>query len=111
MEKLKNRKDHRSLTSLTEEIYHKNCAIGVPTGVYDKHGNELYSGDKILLSGEECIILWNPYAHPAYWSGMILSSLWYRDKDKYKAMDYGKYDTIKKDKGDRMNIELLERYK
>lgn len=110
MEKFRNRKDHRSLKSLVEDVFHKNCAIGIPTGILDKNNKELYSGDKILCHNEECMLLWNPYAYPEYWSGMILSSLLNGEKDRYKSICYCEYYEIKKDRGDRMNLEFLERY-
>ena len=81
-------------------------AIGISTGLLDRHGKEIVTGDKVLLTNSSIdgIVLYNRYAGSF---GVFYSySMWYGD-NPYNPDSYGKYISIPADNGMRMEIEIL----
>ena len=81
-------------------------AIGISTGLLDRHGKEIVTGDKVLLinSSIDGVVLYNRYAGRF---GVFYSySMWYGD-NLYNPDSYGKYISIPADNGMRMEIEIL----
>ena len=89
-----NRKEHRING-------HKNCRIGIPLGIHDKHGNELYTGDTVGWGNYDGILLWN-IVNNCYMF-CISYSMWYGD-DIYNAESYGKGFELNMDDGARMEM-------
>ena len=107
MEKLRNRKNYKPYG----EWYHghKNCKIGIETGLLDRDKNVLLSGDKICMHPDkrECIVLWDVEAN--CYRAFLCDSLWYGDLNPYDASCYGKCYDMNMDNGGRMDVEFLER--
>ena len=82
-------------------------SVGIHTGLLDRRGNEIATGDRVLLvgSGIEGIVLYNRYVGQF---GIFYSySMWYGDKP-YNPDSYGKFIAIPTDNGMRMEIEIME---
>ena len=79
--------------------------IGIPTGLYDKFGNEILSGSIVHISPDyNGIVLY----HRDCKAFGLFFGLWYGDKNPYDPDCYGKYIMIPKDNGMRMEIEIIE---
>ena len=94
-----NRKWHSSPRSKME-------AIGIPTGLLDKFGREIKSGDKVHIDPDyEGIVLYDRN-YPGF---ALFYGLWYGDENPYDPDCYGKSIIIPKDNGMRMEIEILNK--
>lgn len=80
-------------------------AIGIPTGLLDKFGNEIKSGDRIKINNGyyEGIVLW----HRDQKQFGLFFGLCYGEKNPYDTDSYGKFIYIPKDNGMRMDIEIV----
>lgn len=81
-------------------------SIGINTGLLDRYGNEIITGNKVLFvnSGIDGIVLYNRHAKQF---GVFYSySMWYGD-NPYNADSYGKFIVIPMDNGMRMEIEII----
>lgn len=81
-------------------------AAGVNTGLLDRYGNEIITGDKVLLinSSIDGVVLYNRYAGQF---GVFYSySMWYGD-NPLNPDNYGKFIAIPADNGMRMEIEII----
>ena len=82
----------------------KNEKIGIPTGLIDKFGNEILSGAKVRIKPDyEGIVLY----HRDMEQFGLFFGLWYGEKNPYDPDCYGKYISIPKDNGMRMEIEIV----
>lgn len=77
--------------------------IGIPTGLFDKFGNEILSGARVHTPNYEGIVLY----HRDIKAFGIFFGLWYGEKNPYDPDCYGKYIMIPKDNGMRMQIEIV----
>lgn len=77
--------------------------IGIPTGLFDKFGNEILSGARVHTPNYEGIVLY----HRDIKAFGIFFGLWYGDKNPYDPDCYGKFILIPKDNGMRMQIEIV----
>ena len=81
-------------------------SVGINTGLLDRHGDEIITGDKVLLvnSNIDGVVLYNRYANKF---GVFYSySMWYGNKP-YNPDSYGKFIAIPTDNGMRMEIEII----
>jgi hypothetical protein len=79
--------------------------IGIPTGLFDRFGNEILSGMKVSIKPNyEGLVLY----HRNMKCFGLFYGLWYGEKDLYNADCYGKFIEIPKDNGMRMEIEILD---
>ena len=79
--------------------------IGYPTGLMDCNGDEILTGDYIHLKSFK---FYN-YVGPVLWNREqkrygIFSGLWYGDKNPLNPDSYGKFISIPKDNGMRMEL-------
>lgn len=89
------------------EVRHsKNERVGIHTGLFERNGRELVTGNKVrfISSGYEGILLW----HREQKCFGIFRGLWYGDQDPYNAGCYGKFIPVPKDQGAKMDLELVE---
>ena len=78
--------------------------IGISTGLLDMFGNEFLSGTKVRINPcHEGVVLYN---RDMKCFGLFLG-LWYGNKDPYNSDCYGKFISIPKDNGMRMEIEII----
>ena len=81
-------------------------STGMNTGLLDRNGNAIMTGDKVLLinSSIDGVVLYNRYAGQF---GVFYSySMWYGDNPN-NPDSYGKFIAIPADNGMRMEIEIL----
>ncbi len=79
--------------------------IGLPTGLFDRNGNEIKSGDMVRLNLHytyKGIVLY----HRDIGKYGLFYGFWYGE-NQYDSDCYGKFIPIPKDNGMRMEIEIL----
>lgn len=78
--------------------------IGLPTGLLNRNGGEIHTGDFIRMRGKypyEGVVLW----HRENKCYGLFSGLWYGDQHPYSPDCYGKFIEIRSDNGMRMELE------
>lgn len=96
MEKIRWKKTGRSIRE----------RIGLPTGLLNRDGGEIHTGDFIRMHGKNTydgIVLW----HREYRCYGLFFGLWYGDRNPYNADCYGKFIEIRSDNGMRMELEPI----